>query len=73
MSYAQKKSRKAYQYTGVVDSGVVTHAQFAQPTFNTGGTEGNEKVDQFTNPGYADTDLTVKKTTPTRNTRLRPN
>jgi hypothetical protein len=63
VSYAQKKSRKAYQYTGVIDSGVVTHAQFAQPAFNPGGTEGNEKINQFSNPGYADTDLTVKKTT----------
>ena len=63
VSYAQKKSRKAYQYTGVVDSGVITHSEFAQPAFKPGGTEGNEKVDQFSNPGYADTDLTVKKTT----------
>jgi len=62
-SYHQKTNRKSYQYTGVVDSGVISHAQFAQPTFKAGGTEGNEKVDQFRNPGYADTDLTVKKST----------
>ncbi|HEX4311436.1 MAG TPA: TonB-dependent receptor [Acidobacteriaceae bacterium] len=62
-SYKQKKDRKSYQYTGVVDSGIVTHGQFAQPAFKATGTEGNEKVNQFSNPGYADTDLTVKKTT----------
>jgi hypothetical protein len=62
-SYSQKTSRKDYEYTGVVDSGTVTHGQFAQPAFKAGGTEGNEKPDQFSNPGYADTDFTVKKTT----------
>jgi len=62
-SYSQKTSRKAYEYTGVADSGTVTHGQFAQPAFKAGGTEGNEKPDQFSNPGYADTDFTVKKTT----------
>jgi hypothetical protein len=62
-SYSQKTNRKAYEYTGVVDSGTVTHGQFAQPAFKAGGTEGNEKPDQFSNPGYADTDFTVKKTT----------
>ncbi|MGA3034390.1 MAG: carboxypeptidase-like regulatory domain-containing protein [Terracidiphilus sp.] len=62
-SYSQKHNRKAYQYTGVVDSGVITHSQFAQPAFSSSGTEGNEKIDQFRNPGYADTDFTVKKTT----------
>jgi Carboxypeptidase regulatory-like domain len=62
-SYSQKHNRKAYQYSGVVDSGIVTHAQFAQPAFKATGVEGNEKVNQFTNPGYADVDLTVKKTT----------
>jgi len=63
VSYKQKTDRKSYQYTGVVDSGIITHAQFAQPAFNASGTEGNEKMNQFRNPGYADTDLTVKKTT----------
>ena len=62
-SYSQKTNRKSYQYTGVVDSGIITHSQFAQPTFSANGTEGNEKMDQFRNPGYADTDFTVKKTT----------
>ena len=63
VSYKQKTNRKAYQYTGVVDSGIITHSQFAQPAFSATGTEGNEKIDQFRNPGYADTDFTVKKTT----------
>jgi hypothetical protein len=64
VSYHQKTDRKSYQYTGNVDSGIVTHSQFAAPAFNPAGTEGNEKLDLFHNPGYADTDLTVKKTTP---------
>ena len=63
VNYHQKHDRKSYQYTGVVDSGVVTHAQFAQPTFSASGTEGNQKLGQFRNPGYADTDFTVKKST----------
>lgn len=62
-SYSQKRDRKAYKYTGVVDSGTVTHSQFAQPAFKTGGNQGNEKLGQFRNPGYANTDLTVKKDT----------
>jgi hypothetical protein len=64
VSYHQKTDRKSYQYTGVVDSGIITHSQFAPPTFSASGTEGNEKMNQFRNPGYADSDLTVKKTTP---------
>ena len=63
LSYKQKHDRKSYQYTGVLDSGIISHSQFAQPAFKTGGTEGNEKLNQFRNPGYANTDLTVKKET----------
>ncbi len=63
VSYHQKHDRKSYEYTGAVDSGVITHSQFAQPTFKPGGTEGNERLNAFRNPGYADTDLTVAKTT----------
>ncbi len=63
VSYHQKHDRKSYQYTGTVDSGIFTRAQFAQPEFKAVGTEGNEKLGQFRNPGYADTDLTVQKTT----------
>jgi hypothetical protein len=63
LSYKQKHDRKAYQYTGVVDSGVIAHTQFAQPTFKASGVEGDEKLGKFRNPGYADTDLTVRKNT----------
>ena len=62
-SYHQKTDRKSYQYTGVVDGGIISHAQFAQPAFKAGGVEGNEKLGLFRNPGYADVDLTVKKDT----------
>jgi hypothetical protein len=62
-SYKQKHDRKSYQYTGAVDSGIFTHAQFTQPAFVAGGTEGNEKINVFRNPGYADMDLAVKKST----------
>jgi hypothetical protein len=62
-SYHQKHDRKSYQYTGIVDTGTVSHSQFAQPAFKAGGTEGNEKLGRFRNPGYADTDLTVRKNT----------
>lgn len=63
LSYKQKHDRKSYQYTGSVDSGIITHAQFAQPAFKAGGTEGNEKMNQFRGPGFAQTDFTIKKTT----------
>jgi hypothetical protein len=63
VSYKQKHDRKSYQYTGVVDSGIFTHSQFATPAFNAGGTEGNEKMNAFRNPGYADIDLTARKNT----------
>jgi hypothetical protein len=63
VNYHQKHDRKSYQYTGVVDSGIITHSQFTQPEFKAGGTEGNEKLGRFRNPGFAQTDFTVKKTT----------
>jgi hypothetical protein len=65
LSYKQKTDRKSYEYKNAtaIDSGVITHAQFAPPAFSASGAEGNEKMNQFRNPGYADTDLTVKKTT----------
>lgn len=63
VSYHQKTDRKSYQYTGAVDSGIITHAQFTQPAFKAGGTEGNQKMNQFRGPGFAQTDFTVKKTT----------
>ncbi len=61
LSYHQKHDRKSYQFTGVVDSGVITHAQFAAPKFSPNGAEGNEKMNAFRNPGYADVDLTARK------------
>lgn len=63
VSYKQKHDRKSYEYTGVANSGIITRAQFAQPKFVATGTEGNEKLNRFTNPGYADADLSVMKTT----------
>ena len=63
VSYKQKHDRKSYEYTGVVDSGIFSHAQFAVPTFSAGGAEGNEKMNSFRNPGYADVDLTARKAT----------
>lgn len=63
LTYHQKHNRKAYEYTGKVDSGVITHSQFAVPAFVPTGTEGNEKINLFRNPGYADTDFTVQKET----------
>ncbi len=56
--------RRGSGFTGVIDSGIITHAQFAQPAFKAGGSEGNEKLGQFRNPGYADTDFSVRKVTP---------
>jgi Carboxypeptidase regulatory-like domain len=63
ISYHQKHDRKSYQFTGVVDSGIISHAQFAAPTFAAGGSQGNEKMNSFRNPGYADIDLTARKAT----------
>lgn len=62
-SYHQKHDRKSYQFTGVVDSGIITHAQFAVPAFSANGAQGNEKMNAFRNPGYADVDLTARKST----------
>jgi hypothetical protein len=59
-SYTQKHDRKSFQQG---NGGVITHAQFAQPALSASGTEGNEKLQAFRNPGYADTDFTVKKAT----------
>jgi hypothetical protein len=46
-----------------VDSGIFSHSQFATPAFKAGGTTGNEKMNSFRNPGYADVDLTARKST----------
>jgi hypothetical protein len=63
ISYHQKHDRKSYQFTGAVDSGIISHAQFAAPKFAAGGSQGNEKMNSFRNPGYADVDLTARKAT----------
>ncbi len=63
VSYRQKHDRKGYQYTGIVDTGAISHTQFATPAFKASGTEGNEQLGRFRNPGYADTDFTIKKNT----------
>jgi hypothetical protein len=63
LSYKQKHDRKSYEYTGVTDSGIFSHAQFAPPSFSAAGVQGNEKMNAFRNPGYADLDLTARKST----------
>ncbi len=61
-SYKQKHSRKDYQVgNGIFPTcpgGILPCGQFALPV---PGQEGNQTPYQFRNPGYADTDLTVKK------------
>lgn len=63
-SYKQKHSRKDYEVGyGIFPTcpgGVLPCGQFTLPGL---GREGNETPYQFRNPGYADTDLTVKKVT----------
>ncbi|MBS1802358.1 MAG: TonB-dependent receptor [Acidobacteria bacterium] len=61
LSYHQKHDRKSYQFTGMVDSGIISHSQFAAPKFSPSGAQGNEKMNAFRNPGYADVDLTGRK------------
>jgi hypothetical protein len=65
--YQQKHSRKDYQVgNGIFQTcpgGVLPCGQFTLPTL---GQEGNETPNQFRNPGYADTDFSVKKVTQIR-------
>jgi hypothetical protein len=62
-SYSQKNDRESYK------SGVFQHCSGSNLnncgnfTFPSLGTTGNEKTNQFQNPGYAQTDLSLKKTT----------
>jgi len=60
--YSQKNSRKDYQVgNGIFPTcpgGILPCGQFTLPV---PGQEGNQTPYQFRNPGYADTDLTVKK------------
>jgi len=65
--YQQKHSRKDYEEGhGIFPTcpgGVLPCGQFVLPTV---GQEGNETPNQFRNPGYADTDFTLKKVTQIR-------
>lgn len=64
-NYQQKHNRKDFQ-TGIFTTcpgGVLPCGQFTLPTF---GQEGSETPNQFRNPGYADTDFTLKKNTKIR-------
>ena len=56
-NYSQKHDRTSFK------NGIFDGSQFTLPTF---GTEGNETPNQFRNPGYADTDFTLKKLTKIR-------
>lgn len=64
-SYKQKHGRKNYEVGhGIFPTcpgGVLPCGDFTLPKV---GQEGNEIPNQFRNPGYADVDLTVKKTIP---------
>lgn len=66
-SYHQKRSRKDYEVgQGIFPTcpgGVLPCGDFTLPKV---GQEGNEIPNQFRNPGYAEVNLTVKKTVPIR-------
>ena len=63
-AYTQKHSRSAFLIGHgifpVCAGGALPCGNFTLPAF---GSEGNETPNRFLNPGYADTDLTLKKTT----------
>jgi hypothetical protein len=65
--YQQKHSRKDYESgNGIFPTcpgGVLPCGNFTLPAV---GQEGNETPNQFRNPGYADTDFTIKKVTQIR-------
>ncbi len=54
-SYSYNTNRQAY-----LNTGTITVSQFSQSAL---GTEGNETYGRFRNPGYADTDLGLRKNT----------
>ena len=62
-SYGHPKDRKSYK-TGIfphcAGGNLNNCGPFSLPAL---GSEGNEKVNQFQNPGFAETDLSLKKTT----------
>jgi hypothetical protein len=63
-AYTQKRSRNNYLVGHgifpVCAGGALPCGNFTLPAF---GSEGNQTPNRFLNPGYADTDLTLKKTT----------
>lgn len=63
-AYTQKHSRSDYLVGHgifpICSGGALPCGNFALPSF---GSEGNEIPNRFLNPGYADTDVTLKKTT----------
>jgi hypothetical protein len=63
-AYTQKRNRsdylKGHGVFPVCAAGALPCGNFRLPAF---GAEGNETPNRFLNPGYADTDLTLKKTT----------
>jgi Carboxypeptidase regulatory-like domain len=63
-AYTQKHSRsdylKGHGVFPVCAGGALPCGNFTLPSF---GSEGNQTPNRFLNPGYADTDLTLKKTT----------
>jgi len=63
-AYTQKHSRsdflKGHGIFPICAGGALPCGNFTLPSF---GLEGNETPNRFVNPGYADTDLTLKKTT----------
>jgi hypothetical protein len=63
-AYTQKHNRsdflKGHGIFPVCAGGALPCGNFTLPAF---GSEGNETPNRFLNPGYADTDLTLKKTT----------
>lgn len=63
-TYSQKHDRKSYEIGNGIfalcANGVYSCGQFSQPN---PGQDGNELVNRFQGPGYADADLSVKKVT----------
>jgi len=68
LSYHEHHSLKAGRFKCYVSQNSCPSAfsisQFAYPTFNAAGTQGNEKIDNFWDLGWSDVDLSLIKTTP---------
>ena len=67
LSYHQVRKRSVYKYKCPVSqsgcAGSFLASEFATPAFNSAGTEGNQKFEQFRNPGFGDVDLSLIKNT----------